>query len=427
MTGASCRPGGGDIRRWTLDNGLDVVFLPIPASPVTAVEVWYHAGSRDDPPGRRGLAHLLEHMMFLGTTNLGPDEHVRAVDRLGGQCNAFTEEDATSYTNVLPAPYADLALQLEAERMANLELVAERLEAERRIVKEEQLLQHNDPMQRAIEELRAAIFQDLPYAWSPAGTEQDLDRISIDDLQHHYRRHYRPDNATLVVVGNHNEAELRRSVQQHFGSLPPGRAAARQATWPQLRPAVPMRAEITPAESGCVVVGYQIPDVGHPDLVVLRLIDKILGGVASSRLFRTLVRQQRSARRAASVLWSLQRSGALLLVAAAALGRCGDVEQALLCEAARITTEPVPFNELDRAKHQLTAELIFEQQQVVALALRLGSSSVLRGEPCAWLADLDLVRGVTAEQVARVAATYLSEELSAVVVVPDLQQPPEGS
>lgn len=205
----------------SLSNGLKVIVYEDHTAPVVSVNVWYRVGSRNELVGNRGLAHLMEHMMFKGSTNFGPDEHAQIIDRAGGVGNAFTSEDATGYWDKVPLEKFELALELEAERMHNLVLTQENLDSEREVVKEEFRTRiENDPISAAFETFRALAFEGTPYAWAPVGTLDDIDGITLSDLSNFYETYYAPNNAVLVVAGDVTAEGVFELAQEHFGAIP---------------------------------------------------------------------------------------------------------------------------------------------------------------------------------------------------------------
>ena len=189
------------IREGKLENGLKVLFMEDHSAPVVTVQVWYRVGSRNERVGIRGIAHLTEHMMFKGSENVGPEEHARIIDSVGGSENAFTSEDTTAYYDTVPVDRLELAMELEAERMARVKLEESHFFKEREVVKEEiRSFQQNDPIGALFEKFRKVAYQKHPYNWTVGGTLEDLDNIKLDDVRSFYRTNYAPNNAVLIVT-----------------------------------------------------------------------------------------------------------------------------------------------------------------------------------------------------------------------------------
>jgi len=204
----------------SLANGLKVVTLEEHAAPVAVVQIWYHVGSKDEVAGRTGLAHLLEHNMFNGTHAHPPGTFSRLVAKAGGDDNAFTSFDYTAYYEKFAADRLALGLELEADRMRNILLTATEFDRERQVVKEERRMRTEDnPESALVEQVNAAAFVAHPYGRPVIGWMEDLDRLAVDDLRGFYERYYRPDNATLVVVGDFDTATLLKEVERTFGTI----------------------------------------------------------------------------------------------------------------------------------------------------------------------------------------------------------------
>src|SRR3954468_14069811 len=249
-----------DIKTWRLDNGLEVLLLEQHRAPIATVQVFYHVGSKDEHPGIRGIAHMFEHMMFKGTEHVPPEAHARLLKEVGGSVNAFTTEDLTAYHDTIPPSYLGFALQLEAERMRHLKLLPQTVASERDVVIEEKRLRiDNDPVGKALELFRATAFERHPYQWTAIGTVEDLRRVTVADCQKFYDEHYQPNNATLIVVGDVREADVRKLVDTHFGPVPRGPTPQRSTV---VEPPQTARREKTlavPVELPVVIGGYHVP------------------------------------------------------------------------------------------------------------------------------------------------------------------------
>ena len=245
------------LETWTLGNGLQVAFLPMAKAPSVTVQLWYHVGSKDEAPNRKGSAHMFEHMMFKGTDHVRAEEHARHLSRLGGYVNAFTTEDVTAYHNTLPADYLDFAIELEAERMRNLWFREDMIQTEKQVVKEEIRQQENNPLYAGFLRFLEIAFQTHPYSWTAGGSLEDLDATSLEDLKKFYGQYYVPNNALLVVVGQAQISEVKASVDKWFGPLKkaaePPRPAAEKVEPKQTKA---RREVVAPAQIGVVMRGY---------------------------------------------------------------------------------------------------------------------------------------------------------------------------
>lgn len=295
----------------TLDNGLRVIVMEDHSAPLVAVQVWYHVGSKDENPERQGFAHMFEHMMFRGTDVLGPEEHFEFIRRTGGDCNAFTAFDNTTYVNTLPSNQLELALWLEADRMAFLKIDDESFYKERSVVEEERRLRSlNTPYGTVPEKLLPALFKEHPYRWTPIGQIPHLRAATIDELQQFWDRYYTPSNATLVVVGDVTHAKVQELAKKYFGWIPTI-PEPQHVTIKEPRQTEPRSITIPEKKGPIPIIGYMYRGVpqAHADALPLEMLMTILGGGESSRLYKDLVKDQQVAQFAVAGAFSLQDDG----------------------------------------------------------------------------------------------------------------------
>src|SRR5687768_13999396 len=220
-TQAAVRPPKLDYSMTTLPNGMKVVLLEDHSTPIVHLQMWYHVGSKNEKPGRTGFAHLFEHMMFKGSKNVEPEGHPSYISSVGGQSNAYTNEDATVFWETVPAQYLPLALWLEADRLASLRIEEKVFQTEREVVKEERRMRiENQPYGRLNEIVYDQAFTVHPYKHPTIGSMKDLEAASIDDVRDFFRTYYVPNNATLVIVGDFDTKEEIRLVEQYLGRVP---------------------------------------------------------------------------------------------------------------------------------------------------------------------------------------------------------------
>jgi zinc protease len=401
-----------DIKAWRLDNGLQVLLLEQHRAPIATVQVFYHVGSKNERPGIRGIAHMFEHMMFKGTEHVPPEEHARLLKEVGGVSNAFTTEDLTAYHDTVPPSYVPFALQLEAERMRHLKLQPSTVDSERQVVMEEKRLRvDNEPIGRALEAFRNAAFTIHPYRWTAIGTMEDLQRITVADCQQFYDAWYQPNNATLVIVGDVHEAEVRAAVAVHFGAIPRGPEPPRPSiTEP---PQQQRRNEVLKlaVELPVVIGGYHIPAARGADLAALSVLSAILSGGDSSRLTRRLVRRDKLALGAGGVVQALEDPGLFVVYAAHLPDRDqARVRAALLDEIGRVRRDGVTAAELRKARNQVTAQDVYRLETVDGIATDIGQTQYLEGDWRRFLDQASRLMAVTAADVKRVAETYLRDE-----------------
>ena len=398
-----------DVKSWQLDNGLQVLFLANHEAPVATVQIFYHVGSKDEHVGNRGVAHMFEHLMFKGSEHVPPEAHARLLKEVGGQVNAFTTEDVTAFHQTVPPSYVDFAIKLEAERMRGLRLFPGTVDSERKVVEEEKRLRiDNNPVGQAIERFRAMAYTKHPYQWTAAGVIADLEKVTPADCQAFYDLYYRPNNATLIVVGDLDEAAVRQSIDHYFAGI--ARGAAPPRDYPQ-EPAQTAERDATLALNVAlpvVVGGYHIPAAHDADVPALQVLATILSAGESSRMYRRLVRQDQLAVAAGGFAEVMEQSGLFLVYAAHLPDRDqAKIRQTLLGEVARVRTKPVTLAELTKAKNQLSAGYIFGLESVEGVARELGLSQLVEGDWHRFLDASARYDKVTAADVMRVAAKYL--------------------
>ena len=412
-----------------LDNGLKVIVQEVHTAPLVSVWCWYRVGSRDEAPGRTGVSHWVEHMNFKGTTHISRDQMKGIVERFGGMWNGYTWIDQTTYLETAGRDALDQMLFIEAERMSEGLYEPDECEAERTVIISELQGGENDPEQVLDTEVTATAFRAHSYRHPTIGWLDDLRSMSRDDLYAHYREHYIPNNATLVVVGDVETDDVLRGVDRHFGKIAPGRPPRRRVTAepPQLgERRVVVEREGTTAY---LKIAYQAPAAADPDFFPLLVLDAVLTGAKGLNLwssFRVAPPQRRARLYTALVEKGLATtvSGALVPTSHPFLYTLSftategvalhDLEQAALAaiEEARGGACGVSEDEVLRAKRQLRARLVFENDSVTNLAHQLGYFDTVVGpgffprlQACIEAVTLDQVRDVARRRLAKTVRT----------------------
>ena len=402
-----------ETREFILSNGMKVLLVEAPKAPVVTVQVWYKVGSRNEVMGRAGLSHMLEHMMFKGTVKYPKGTFSRLIRKNGGIDNAFTSQDFTAYFENLAADRVELALEMEADRMQGLVLDMKELTTEREVVKEERRLRtEDDPQGALVEALFAQAYLSHPYHWPVIGWFNDLDAMTLDDLQQHYDTYYSPNNATLIVVGDIKADSLLPAIKQLFEPIPRG---------PEPRPIATMEPEQKgerrfllkrDAQVAFVMMGYRVPNFSSEDSYALDILDSILSHGKSSRLYQSLVYEQKSAL-AVGAEYSLLQSdpGLFYFYALVSPNQKPElVEKSLNREIKRLQTDLPTELELQRAKNQVEASHIFEQDSNFRRAMLLGQAESVGAGWQKIDQFVERIRAVTAKDIQRVARQYLTED-----------------
>jgi zinc protease len=409
----------GTVLAATLDNGLRVLLLEDRRSPIVSVQTWYRVGARNEARGATGIAHLLEHLMFRGTARHGPGVFARLVERNGGQDNAFTSQDVTSYFVNIAADKLDLVLELEADRMQNLVLAPAIIEAEREVVIEERRTRtEDDPGGFLGEQVSALAFHVHPYGQPIIGWPVDLKRITPEEIRAFYRTYYVPNNAILVVVGDFAAAEVLARVKATFGAIPRGaEPPAVLAVEPPQAGERRTRVEKA-AELPIVYLGYHVPNQTSPDAAALEVLSVVLAAGRSSRLYRDLVHERQLALEAGGDYSYFSLDPSLFWFWATPLpGQTPEkLEQELLEHMARLAREPVTDVELARAKNQVEASFVFQDDSIHRRASLLARFELIGGYA---LKDryLESIRAVTAADLQRVAGRYFASDKKNVGVL----------
>src|SRR5213083_2859435 len=206
----------------TLDNGLRVIYAPLHQAPVVHVRVLYHVGSRDERPDRQGFAHMFEHMMFRGSAHVAPQEHMKLIGTVGGISNAFTSFDQTTYVNTIPSNHLEMALYLEADRMASFKVNENIYKTERKVVAEEWRIRQNRPYGTQYEDFLKNAFTTHSYRWTPIGNMDHLKQAEVAELQDFFNTYYLPNNATLIIAGDIDVDATRKMARRFYGWIPAG-------------------------------------------------------------------------------------------------------------------------------------------------------------------------------------------------------------
>jgi zinc protease len=407
------------ITRTVLDNGLTVLSREMHHAPVTTFMVWYRVGSRNERAGITGISHWIEHMMFKGTPQFPGEEMERLISREGGIWNAFTWLDFTAYYETMPADRIDLALRLEADRMINTEMNEGAVESERTVILSERAMYENKPHFLLDEELTAAAFRVHPYHHEIIGDAVDLQTMTREDLFNFYRRHYVPNNAIIVVVGDFETKEMIARITQLFGSIRPG-----ETTSPVRRVEPTQLGERRvvvhgPGDTAYLNVAFRVPGAGHPDYPPLSLLNAALAGGSSlgmfagggsnrsSRLYKSLVLTEL----AAGAYGSLAPTIDPFLYTINAVIRSGriinEVEEALDIELARLESEPITPVELAKALKRARAHFIMAGESITGQAQLIGAAEATTGDHHWFESVLERLGEVTLDDIDRVRRTYL--------------------
>ncbi len=406
-------------RERSLANGLRVLSVEDHSSPTVSIQVWYHVGSKDDPSGRSGFAHLFEHIMFKSTKNMKSEMLDRLTEDVGGFNNAFTADDVTVYYEVVPSNYLETLLWAESDRLGALNVDDPNFKSERDVVKEEFRQNYVAPPYGKLSLLvEQKSWVKHPYQRPGIGNIEELNAATIEDVRAFHSDYYRPDNVTLVVAGDFDPKQFDTWVDKYFGRLQkpnkplprvevkePQRTAERRYT--EYGQNVPLPA---------VVLTYLAPPAASADAVALRVAEAILASGNSSRLYRALVYEQQLAQEAEATADLREDPGLFKFQAVlASEKKPEDAERSLLAELKKMQDAPVNAAELEKAKNQLVTNKLRERETNNGKALALGEAAVLLGDANRVNTDIERLQAVTAADVQRVMRQYFTDSNRVVI------------
>jgi zinc protease len=407
------------LRRYRLGNGLELLFLVDRSAPVVSYHTWYQVGSRDEEPGKTGLAHMLEHLMFGATRRHPLGEFDRLCEQAGAEANAATWTDWTYYYENLPKDALPLAVELESDRMHGLTLHAPEFESEREVVENERRYRVDDDVEGSSgEALYGLAFKRHPYRWPTIGFLEDIRGYRLADVQRFYRRWYAPNNATVVIAGDFDPEEALRLVKAHYGAIPPARVPKR-ALAPEPRQRRERRIALRkPASTEKVQVGYRAPALVDADYAALTVLSEILLGGRSSRVQQRLVHELEPCNEARGGIAPFAEPGLLDVWLSMREGQTAAKGLAAFdAELRRVAREKVRPEELEKAQNRLELAFLHGMETAGGKAEQIGFYRSVAGDPGAVFAQLEAYRRVTADHVLGVAQRYLSPERRSVVRV----------
>jgi zinc protease len=417
-----------NVTEYQLDNGLKLIVKEDHRAPVVVTQVWYKVGSSYEQNGTTGISHQLEHMMFKGTENLGPNEFSQIIAANGGSENAFTGRDYTAYFQTLEKDRLEVSFRLEAERMRKLVIDNAELLKEREVVAEERRMRTDDNPQALVSEaFNAAAFVNSPYHHPVIGWMTDINNYEADDLRNWYQKWYAPNNATVVIVGDVEPEAVFALAKQYFGPL-------KSETTALLKPQIEIEqhgkrtVEVkAPAELPYMMMGWKVPVVATIDQAsswepyALEMLAGILDGGDSARFSRNLVRGDEVAASVGAGYGLFSRLADVFIVAGTPVkGKSiAELQQAVMQQITQLQTELVSEQELNRIKAQVVANAVYERDTVFYQAMQIGMLETIGLDWRLGDAYVENVQAVTAEQVQAVAKKYfINEGLTVAELIP---------
>ena len=412
-----------------LDNGLNVIYAPLrrsdtkkPVAPVVHVRVLYHVGSRDERPDRQGFAHMFEHMMFRGSEHVKAEEHMKLIGIVGGNSNAFTSFDQTTYVNTIPSSHLEMALYLEADRMASFKVSEDIYKVERNVVAKEWGIRQNQPYGTLFEDYLRTAYTKHPYRWTPIGNMEHLKAAPVNELQAFFNKYYVPNNATLIIAGDVDVEKAKEWVHKYYAWIPAGPHVAReiQQEPEQSEPRRIVAHKQVPLPA--VVIGYHTAEYKSDDHFALSILGSILGDGRSSRLDRLLVSSaQPLAVSASTNNWQLEDKGIFAVIVRLLPGKkVEDVEKLVNGALNEVIEKGISAEELEKARTQARIALIRGRETATEIATQLGEEAVFGGDANRVNTALDRLMAVKAEDVQAVAKKYFQPQRATTLqYIPD--------
>jgi len=403
----------------TLKNGLRVIIAEDHNAPVFSIAVAYNVGSRDERKGRTGFAHLFEHMMFKGSENVGPGEHFTLVFNNGGNMNGTTNKDRTLYFETLPSNQLELALFLEADRMRALEITKENLDNQRHAVQEERRLGvDNQPYGKTFETVDELAYDNFAYEHSVIGSMEDLNAASVEDVASFFKTYYAPNNAVLAIVGDVKAEDCLARVRKHFESIPSQTPPPPvDMTEPPQKEERRLTIDDQLAKLPRLDVVFKIPPAMSPDEDALSVLGTVLAGGRSSRLYEQVVRQKQLAPNISAGAGTSRGTGLFRVIATASPGKSIDeLEAAIDAEIEKVKTGEIAEWEMLKARTSARSSFVSSLQSTLSRAILLSQYAMFYDNPDLINSRAGKIAAVTADDVQRVARTYLTRENRTVVI-----------
>jgi zinc protease len=416
--------GADDIAFTTeaLDNGLQVIYVPLHQAPVVHVRVLYHVGSRDERPDRQGFAHMFEHMMFRGSAHVKPEEHMKLIGMVGGMSNAFTSFDQTVYVNTIPANHLEMALYLEADRMSSFKVSEDIYKTERKVVAEEWRMGQNKPYGTMYQDFLKNAFVAHSYRWTPIGNMEHLQAAAVSELQDFFNTYYVPNNAILVIAGDFQPDEAKKLVRKYYAWIPRGKPVNREI--PTEPEQTEMRRAVSPQRVPlpALTIGFKTPSYKSDDHYALALLSTILADGRSSRLDRLLIGSEKPLCVSVGASdMTLEDAGIFLVTARVLQGKDPDeVRKVVMAALGDVRDKGVTDEELKKAKTQFTVALVHERETADKLASQVGEEALFGHDPNRVNTQLEKIQAITTAEIQAMAKLYLQPQRATdLLIKPD--------
>ena len=398
---------------YTLDNGLHVILHEDHSTPITAVTVMYHVGSKNETVGRSGMAHFFEHLLFEGSENIGRGQYAKYVENAGGALNANTSQDRTFYYELLPSNQLELGLWLESERMLHAKVEMVGIETQREVVKEEKRQRvDNQPYGTLFQETLDHAFDVHPYSWPPIGSMEDLNAAQEQDFVNFYKTFYVPNNAVLSIAGDIDVAATKKLIAKYFATIPRGAVDVPRPT--QVEPL--NKGEVRDTVWGkdqlpMVVQAYHIPAQGTQEYYAIDMLNQLLSQGESSRLNKSLVDEKQVALFSGAFTYNTEHPGLTLAYSLANMGvDAVKVEEAMNAEFERVKVEPITDKEFQKLRNQIENDFVSRNGSVAGIAESLANYHMYFGDANLINTEIEKYYSVTKEDLVNAAKKFYTKD-----------------
>ena len=398
---------------YDLPNGLHVILHEDHSTPIVAVTVLYHVGSKNELVGRTGMAHFFEHLLFEGSENIGRGEYAKYVENAGGGLNANTTQDRTFYYDLMPSNQLELGLWLESERMLHAKVESKGIETQREVVKEEKRMRYdNQPYGSLLPEALKHAYKKHPYAWSPIGSMEDLNAAKDEDFVNFYKTFYVPNNAVLSLAGDMNVEETKKLIAKYFGDIPKGTNAIPRPTVKEDINTGEVRDTIFGKdELPMIVQAYHIPAQGTPEFYAVDMLNTLLSNGESSRLNRAMVEEQQLSLYCGAFTFNLEDPGLTLAFGLANMGvDPKTLEDGMNKEFDKVKEELVTEKEFEKLKNQIESTFVSSNSSMAGIAESLANYHTYYGNANLINTEIERYMKVTREDLRAAARKYYTPE-----------------
>lgn len=413
FVGIMAQQGSIKFTEYDLPNGLHVILHQDNTTPIIAVSILYHVGSKNEVPGRTGFAHFFEHLMFEGSDNIPRGGFDKILLSAGGYNNANTSQDRTYYFDLLPSNQLELGLWLESERLLHLRIDSIGVETQRAVVKEERKQSYdNRPYGSILEKTMQNAYKVHPYKWTPIGYPEDLNKATLQEFMDFHSIYYVPNNATLSIAGDLNIDSTKILIEKYFGDIPRGTKEIYRPTVVEPQKTAEVRDTVYDnIQLPAVIMSYHIPAQGTPDSYALSMLTTLLSDGQSSRMVKAIVDQQQKAIVVQSIPFALEDPGLFLVFGIVNMGVSpADLEKAIDVEIEKVKTTEIPDAEFQKLRNKVENKLVTRNSTMAGIAESLANYHVYYNDANLINTEIDRYMKVTPADLQRVAQKYLNPE-----------------